>query len=256
MVKPKPIMEDASNAFNVVRKGDIVGIYKSLSDCQAQVSSLVCDPSVSVYKGYSLPKKTEQYLASKGLKNPLYSTHSDDVKEDLFGTLVPCPFQQPDGLAFLVDKSSKKAAAQKKSKQAMNNLEAVESSSFLAGQLNKFYRLEDPIMAQDARPLDSKYMTCIIEFDGASKGNPGKAGARAVLRTTDGNMLSRIREGLGIATNNVVEYRALILGMKYGLKKGFQQIQVQGDSRIVCMQVQELWQTKHPNMVDLCKEAK
>ncbi|KAJ6800338.1 uncharacterized protein M6B38_203390 [Iris pallida] len=111
-------------------------------------------------------------------------------------------------------------------------------------------------MALAARPLDSKYMTFIIEFDGASKENPEKAGAGAVLRTIDGNMLSRVREGLGIATNNVAEYRALILGMKYGLKKGFQQIQVQGDSRIVCMHVQELWQTKYPNMVDLCKEAK
>ncbi|KAJ6819162.1 uncharacterized protein M6B38_404080 [Iris pallida] len=187
MVKPKPTMEDASNAFYVVRK---VGIYKSLSDCQAQVSSLVCDPSVSVYKGYSLPKETEQYVASRGLKTPLYSMHSDDVKEDLFGTLVPCPFQQPDGLAFLVDKSSKKAAAQKKSKQAMNNLEAVESSSFLAGQLNKFPRLEDHIMAQ-------------------------------VLRTIDGNILSRVREGLGIATNNVAEYRALILGINMVLRKVF-----------------------------------
>ncbi|KAJ6816916.1 uncharacterized protein M6B38_413510 [Iris pallida] len=153
MVKPKPIMEDASNAFYVVRKGDIIGIYKSLSDCQAQVSSLVCDPSVSVYKGYPLPKEIEKYLASSGLKNPLYSMHSDDVNEDLFGTLVPCPFQQPDGLAFLVDKSSK-TAAQKKSKQAI-----------------------------------SKYMTFIIEFDGASKENPEKAGAGAVLRTIDGNML-------------------------------------------------------------------
>ncbi|KAJ6825123.1 uncharacterized protein M6B38_299185 [Iris pallida] len=252
-VKPKSTMEDDSNAFYVVRKGDIIGIYKSLSDCQAQVSSSVCDPSVSVYKGYSLPKQTEEYLASRGLKNPLYSMHSVDVKEDLFGTLVPCPFKQPDGLAFLVDKSPKKAAAQKKSKGTMNNSEAVESSSFSDEHLNKFPRLEDPIVAQ---PLNSKYMTCIIEFDGASKGNPGKAGAGAVLRTADGSVVSRVREGLGIATNNVAEYRALILGMKYALKKGFQQIQVQGDSRLVCMQVQELWQTKHPNMADLCKEAK
>ena len=46
-----------------------------------------------------------------------------------------------------------------------------------------------------------------------------------------------LREGLGVATNNAAEYRALILGMKYALKKGFKQIQVQGDSKLVCMQV-------------------
>ena len=49
--------------------------------------------------------------------------------------------------------------------------------------------------------------------------------------------VARLREGLGIATNNVAEYRALILGMKYALKKDFKQIQVRGDSKLVCMQV-------------------
>lgn len=49
--------------------------------------------------------------------------------------------------------------------------------------------------------------------------------------------VARIREGLGVATNNVAEYRGLILGLKLALKKGFKQIQVQGDSKLVCMQV-------------------
>ncbi|KAJ6850099.1 uncharacterized protein M6B38_265835 [Iris pallida] len=133
----------------------------------------------------------------------------------------------------------------------MNNSETVESSSIRSE--HKFPKLEDAIVAQ---PINSKYMTCILEFDGASKGNPGIAGAGAVIRTADGKVISRLREGLGIVTNNVAEYRALILGMKYALRKGFKQIQVQGDSKLVCMQVQELWQTKHPNMADLCKEAK
>lgn len=53
----------------------------------------MCDPSVSVYKGYSLRKETEDYLAARGLKNPLYAINAADVNEDLFGNLVPCPFQ-------------------------------------------------------------------------------------------------------------------------------------------------------------------
>ncbi|ONK63821.1 uncharacterized protein A4U43_C07F19290 [Asparagus officinalis] len=120
-------------------------------------------------------------------------------------------------------------------------------------QQSKQPKLEDPIMAQ---PISSKYMTCILEFDGASKGNPGKAGAGAILKTSDGSVVARVREGLGIATNNVAEYRGLILGMKHALKKGFKQIQVQGDSKLICMQVQDLWQTKNQNMADLCKEVK
>ncbi|XP_026659122.1 uncharacterized protein LOC103703834 isoform X5 [Phoenix dactylifera] len=214
-VKPQPSMEEESNAFYVVRKGDIIGLYNSLSDCQAQVSLLVSDPSVSVYKGYSLHKETEEYLASRGLKNALYSMNAADLKDDLFGTLTPCPFRQPDGLASLVDKTPKKMSFQKTSKDMLNNL-----------------------------------------FDGASKGNPGKAGAGAVLRTEDGTVVSRLREGLGDATCNVAEYRALILGLKYALKKGFKQIHVQGDSKLICMQVQDLWKTKNQNLADLYKEVK
>ena len=46
-----------------------------------------------------------------------------------------------------------------------------------------------------------------------------------------------MREGVGIATNNVAEYRGLILGLGRALQKGFKRIQVRGDSMLVCMQV-------------------
>lgn len=49
--------------------------------------------------------------------------------------------------------------------------------------------------------------------------------------------ISRLREGLGVVTNNVAEYKALILGLKYALRKGFQNVVVNGDSKLVCMQV-------------------
>ncbi|KAF5190233.1 Rnase h family protein [Thalictrum thalictroides] len=62
-------MEEEKDAFYVVRKGDIVGVHKSLSDCQAQVGTSVCDPSVSVFKGYSLSKEADEYLTSCGLKS-------------------------------------------------------------------------------------------------------------------------------------------------------------------------------------------
>ncbi|KMZ66202.1 hypothetical protein ZOSMA_2G02120 [Zostera marina] len=87
------VIMDEQSAFYVVRKGSSIGVYKSLQDCQSQVSSSVCDPSVSVYKGYSMQKETEEYLSSKGLKNALFSIDAADCREDLFGTLVLCPFQ-------------------------------------------------------------------------------------------------------------------------------------------------------------------
>ncbi|XP_057416215.1 uncharacterized protein LOC130710852 isoform X6 [Lotus japonicus] len=190
-VEPEAVMEQEKDAFYVVRKGDIVGVYNSLSDSQAQVGSSVCDPPVSVYKGYSLSKGTEEYLLSHGLKNALYTIEASELKEDLFGLLVPCPFQ-----------------------------------------------------------------TCLLEFDGASKGNPGKAGAGAILRSTDGSLICRLREGAGIATNNAAEYRAMILGMRYALKKGFTGIRIKGDSKLVCMQIDGSWKVKNANLSSLYKVAK
>ncbi|MBA0660366.1 hypothetical protein Goklo_012389 [Gossypium klotzschianum] len=89
------VMENEKDAFFVVRKGDVVGVFKSFADCQTQVGSSICDPPVSVYKGYALTKETEIYLSSYGLKNARYTIRAADVKEDIFGALMPCPFQEP-----------------------------------------------------------------------------------------------------------------------------------------------------------------
>ncbi|XP_043808659.1 uncharacterized protein LOC122722291 isoform X2 [Manihot esculenta] len=210
-------MEEEKDAFYVVRKGDIVGIYKNLRDCQTQAGSSVCNPSVSVFKGYGLPKEAEEYLVSQGLKNAAYSICAADVQSDLFGKLVPCPFQQP----------------------ASSGGKAV-------------YKDSPPKRFQEVR---NSVSSCILEFDGASKGNPGLAGAGAVLRAEDGSIVCRLREGLGTATNNVAEYRAVILGLKHALRKGFKHIRVRGDSNLVCMQIQGLWKIKNQNLAGLCKEA-
>ncbi|CAF1703074.1 unnamed protein product, partial [Brassica napus] len=102
------------------------------------------------------------------------------------------------------------------------------------------------------KPQDS----CTIEFDGASRGNPGRAGAGAVLRAPDNTVLFRSREGLGSATNNVAEYRALNLGLETALNNGFRNVRVQGDSQLVCkQQVQGEWATRHPKMAELCGQA-
>ncbi|XP_016461043.1 uncharacterized protein LOC107784424 isoform X3 [Nicotiana tabacum] len=216
---PTPKMKEDRDGFFVVRKGDLVGVYKNLSDCQTQVGSSICDPPVSVYKGYAMPKDTEEYLLSCGLKNALYSIRAADLTEDLFGTLIPCPFQQPS--------SSKGGMPEHMPKK----------------------RSQEVMWSEYSR-------SCTLEFDGASKGNPGLAGAGAVLRADDGCFICRLREGLGVATNNAAEYRGIILGLKYALSKGFTSIRVQGDAKLVCMQIQGLWKVKNQNISTLYEQAK
>ncbi|KAJ6318552.1 hypothetical protein OIU76_013995 [Salix suchowensis] len=119
--------------------------------------------------------------------------------------------------------------------------------------INKHTKLDIQAECQ-AQTSNSK--SCLLEFDGASKGNPGQAGAGAVLRNDDGSLICRLREGLGIATNNMAEYRAVLLGMKHALGKGYTKIHVKGDSKLVCMQIQGSWKARHQNITNLYEEAK
>ncbi|KAK1290644.1 hypothetical protein QJS10_CPB18g01818 [Acorus calamus] len=185
-------MEEEKNAFYVVRKGNMIGVYKSLSDCQDQVSSSICDHSVGVYKGYSLSKEAQEYLSSRGLRNPMYTIDAADVKEDLFGNIVPCPFQQPDSSD---GNKLKKISPQKRSSESVelfHNSEEAGSTTLMSDFPQKNVRAEYDFPQKNLKVeygVDACRATsnksCIIEFDGASKGNPGLAGAGAVVRTTD-----------------------------------------------------------------------
>ncbi|CAI9111084.1 OLC1v1011220C1 [Oldenlandia corymbosa var. corymbosa] len=238
-------MGDERDAFYVVRKNGVVGVYKSIGDLQALLKSSANDPDISVFKGYCLSKESEDYLASRGLKNAIYSIDANEVQGDLFGQVVTCPFRQP--------------AISSKEKTPIKNVpekrlpEVVGSASFSDHSHQKHLKVDNFLRVP---PVSSYCSSCILEFDGASKGNPGLAGAGAVLRTADGRMVFRLREGCGVATNNAAEYRGVILGLKYALEKGFKHIRVKGDSKLVCMQVQGLWKTKTQNMADLCKVAR
>lgn len=241
-----------ADAFYVVRKGDLIGIYKTLKDCQAQAGSSVHSPSVSVYKGHGLAEEAEEHLKSHGLKNASYTISAADLKNDIFGELVPCPFQQP---ASTRGASLNKALPTKRSVEALqwDHKQAVGPTSALINHQSKHLKLNDGTASQ---PASSNCSSCSLEFDGASKGNPGPAGAGAILRADDGSSVWRLREGVGIATNNVAEYRALIMGLRQALQKGFKKIQVRGDSMLVCMQIQGKWKLKNQNMADLCQVAK
>ncbi|CAI9262769.1 unnamed protein product [Lactuca saligna] len=232
-------MEDEKDAFYVVRKGDIVGVYRSLNDCQ----SLLCGPDVDVFKGYRLSNVAEKFLSSHGLNNAIYSVGVSNVQGDLFGQLIPCPFQQPASI-----KANSKTPIEKRMKK-----DVVGSTSLSEAPQRKLPETESFI---EALPVSAYCCSCILEFDGAAKNNPGPAGAGAVIRAVDGSLVYRLREGLGVATNNVAEYRAVILGLRYALERGFRHIRVQGDSKLVCMQVNGVWKTKTQNMTELCKVAK
>jgi probable phosphoglycerate mutase len=96
-------------------------------------------------------------------------------------------------------------------------------------------------------------MKLIIEADGGSRGNPGMSGAGAVvIDAATGNIVREISEAVGIATNNVAEYSALI----FALEAAFEidpaaEIVVRMDSKLVVEQMSGRWKIKHPDMLSL-----
>eukprot|EP00850_Spirogloea_muscicola_P011395 SM000070S21361 [mRNA] locus=s70:554543:557257:- [translate_table: standard] len=107
--------------------------------------------------------------------------------------------------------------------------------------------------ASIASPAEGLYQ---LEFDGASKGNPGPAGCGALLRRPDGTLECELREGVGKATCNYAEYRALLLGLRSARERGVKRLQIRGDSKLVCMQTQGKWQVNKADLGELCTEAK
>jgi ribonuclease HI len=98
-------------------------------------------------------------------------------------------------------------------------------------------------------------MKAIVHVDGGARGNPGPAAAACVITSPAGEQLGEYAELLGNATNNVAEYRALLLGLGKARELGASDVEVIGDSELIAKQVQGLYKVKHAAMRPLYLEA-
>jgi ribonuclease HI len=98
-------------------------------------------------------------------------------------------------------------------------------------------------------------MKAIVHVDGGSRGNPGPAAAACVVSTPDGEVLAEAAELLGSTTNNVAEYRALLLGLRQARELGVEEVEVVGDSELIVKQVRGIYKVKHEAMRPLHREA-
>jgi ribonuclease HI len=97
---------------------------------------------------------------------------------------------------------------------------------------------------------------CVIYTDGGARGNPGPAAAGAVIIADDGSVKAEISEYLGIATNNVAEYRALLLALARAAQDGYRQIDVCMDSELIVRQLNGQYRVKDAKIVPLHAKAK
>jgi ribonuclease HI len=98
-------------------------------------------------------------------------------------------------------------------------------------------------------------MKLIVHVDGGSRGNPGPAAAGAVLSTPDGDVVDEATELLGIVSNNVAEYRALLLGLQRARALGATEVEAVNDSELIAKQVNGQYKVKHADMKPLHAEA-
>jgi ribonuclease HI len=96
----------------------------------------------------------------------------------------------------------------------------------------------------------------IVNVDGGARGNPGPAAIGIVLRDGEGEVLEKVGEKIGEATNNIAEYRALLRGVELAAAHGASELELIGDSELVVRQVEGRYKVKNAGMKELYDEVK
>lgn len=99
-------------------------------------------------------------------------------------------------------------------------------------------------------------MKLTVNVDGGARGNPGPAAIGVIVRDETGGVLLERGKKIGSATNNVAEYKALLLGIELAKELGADQVELIGDSELIVKQVQGKYKVKNEGMKPLHAEAK
>ncbi len=94
-------------------------------------------------------------------------------------------------------------------------------------------------------------MKATLWTDGGSRGNPGPAAFAYVLESDDGTVLDARGEAIGVATNNVAEYRALVAGLERAAQAGVSELEVVSDSELLVRQMQGAYRVKNRALQEL-----
>ena len=99
-------------------------------------------------------------------------------------------------------------------------------------------------------------MKARLSTDGGARGNPGPAAYGYVLEDAGGDVLAAHGERIGVATNNVAEYSALVAGLEKAIELGVDELQVVSDSELLVRQMTGVYKIKNEALRDLADEAK
>jgi ribonuclease HI len=95
----------------------------------------------------------------------------------------------------------------------------------------------------------------VLHVDGGARGNPGPAAIGVVVSDPGGIVVDELAERIGIATNNVAEYRAVIRALERASELGAAEVEIVGDSELVARQLTGAYKVKHPALRPLHEQA-
>ena len=98
-------------------------------------------------------------------------------------------------------------------------------------------------------------MRVLLYTDGGARGNPGPAAFAYVLQTEDGTVLASRGEAIGVATNNVAEYSALVAGLRHAIESGVAELEVRSDSELMVKQMRGEYRVKNRALQELFLDA-
>ena len=99
-------------------------------------------------------------------------------------------------------------------------------------------------------------MKLVVNVDGGARGNPGPAAIGVVIRDAEGEVITDAAEAIGMATNNVAEYRALLRGIELAAQHGASELELRGDSELVVKQVRGEYKVKDAGLKPLHAEVR
>src|SRR3954470_11052848 len=106
-------------------------------------------------------------------------------------------------------------------------------------------------------PFDDAPVQPVVAYiDGGARGNPGPAGFGVRIEDQDGTLIEEFSEAIGVATNNVAEYRGLLAALRWAKARDLTTLHVRSDSLLLVQQMKGVYKVKHPGLVPLHGEAR
>ncbi len=139
-----------------------------------------------------------------------------------------------------------------KTLEAFPSLSIPQLREILRGQTYSSALSPDKVV----REWPGKPDALLIHIDGASRGNPGKAGIGVLIQDSQGETISRVSKPIGETTNNVAEYRALLEALNEAERRGARDLTILSDSQLLVNQINGTYRVRDPGILTLWSQAK